>query len=344
MFTTHAQLHQLQLGTSRRRPLGNGRGRLVRLCLGLSAIAVAAAGCGTSRPVHRATTENGPPAQTSRSGLLRSTTSLPTGTFYLLAGPKSGWSNNVWQVTGSGGKQAELTHTRPNYGIDALAGSHAGIAVANASTGTDEVDRLTKHGMIPMPGGHGDPWVVTAAGAVYLVSFDQDGSRLEVDKTFTSKPSLMFQQKDTIGAVAQGPGSRIVFQSFPVTLVGHHGPIYEVREMLGRRRWRALDAHIPDPQVPIWSPNAIGLSINSRKMASVRGIVLEHGDHYRRMPLGWRSLAWSPNGRLLLLQKGQLLGLWNPLTHNAVRIVARTTGDSVVDRAVWLSSPARIPG
>lgn len=319
-----------------------GVARVLCLCLCLGAIVVTAGGCAVVRSATASTTHTHGSVRAVGPRVLRSTSALPRGTFYLLAGPKSGWSNNVWQVAKSG-RQVELTHNRPNYGIDGLVAAHAGIVVANAASDYDELARLTRHGMVAIPGGHADPAFMTAAGSVYFVEANPP-EKLEVDKTFTSKPSLIFEQRETIGVVAQGPRSRIVFQSYPEFLPkGHHGPIFQVREVLGRHRARPIDAYIRDPQVPVWSPNAVGLSINSRKVASVPGIVLERGGHRRRMPRGWQSLTWSPNGRVLLLQKGRSLGLWNPKSKKGVQVVASTRGGSIVDAAVWLRSPARLP-
>jgi hypothetical protein len=57
---------------------------------------------------------------------------LPSGVFYLLAGPHMN-DLNVWEVS-SAGVQEQLTHNAPGYEIDGMAASSKGVVLADSCT------------------------------------------------------------------------------------------------------------------------------------------------------------------------------------------------------------------
>ncbi len=77
---------------------------------------------------------------------------LPAGVFYLLAGRPNAYSANIWELTSSG-QEVQLTHNRVGFGISWLSASRAGVVMADASNGVDELARLTAHGAQWLPAG-----------------------------------------------------------------------------------------------------------------------------------------------------------------------------------------------
>src|SRR5579859_7379916 len=78
---------------------------------------------------------------------------LPAGIFYVLAGRPNIYSANIWEITRSG-QQVQLTHNRVGYGVSWFSASRAGVVMADASNGADELARLTAHGAQWLPAGH----------------------------------------------------------------------------------------------------------------------------------------------------------------------------------------------
>lgn len=317
------------------RPMASGPARRVAVA-GAVVLAFALSACGARPSGTEGTSTTSSPAATTAmvSSLVLTGAKLPKGVFYVLAGPDA-YSQNVWMITGH--HQAQLTHNRRQYGISALSASRSGVVVADASSGYDEIGRLVDGKVRSIPGGHASVPMITSSGSVYFVVPGSMTFAIERDASFTSRPRVVYRQKESIGPVQIGPQGRVAFLSNP------HPPGYgsgtrQVRWVVGTQQSRAVPSGVSDPSSLVWSHNAIGTAVDSY---TVRGAVREGNGRKWSIPKGWKVLTWSPSGKTLLLHNATELGQWAPGKAQWVKVIAIIRRGMGVSEAAWLPSAAK---
>jgi hypothetical protein len=301
------------------------------LPLGLACIAMF--GACTTKP---STTLRRP--QATGKTILTTTRELPAGVWYVLAGPND-QSANLWRLSRSAG-QTEMTHNnKKDDGIDAISATEAGIVVANAASGQDTLDHVTRRGLEKIPGGHGYVPIITKDGRVMFAVPDSPTYYIKSDITTESKSRTVYSQRQLIGTIQSGPKDEIVFDSNP-HLPGPGGP-QQVREVTGVHQYRVIPTGVSDPSNVSWSADAVGLAIDSY---TKRGVVVMSRSHLRwSIPRGWQSVSWSPNGRELVVLRGRQIGVWPPGHAQQVHVVGSVPPGTTLIQASWLQTPARVP-
>ena len=173
----------------------------------------------TSTPTTGASASTPPlPASTARQ--------LPDGAFYLLAGRDLG-SLNVWEVTPDG-RERLLTRGRPGYGIDAFAASRAGIILAEAAGGVDNLARLTSRGPAWLrPHGDGGALLrgsspdIRGDGTIGYVTppgRSDRGARAEfaiwIRHSFTGQAGMLLRQPRALDGPVFGPNGGVAVEGW----------------------------------------------------------------------------------------------------------------------------------
>lgn len=297
----------------RRRPAGS----LPALVAVLGLTAVAGCSGGGHRPV-----ATGP----------LSSEHLPPGVLYLLAGP-SDTSYNLWEV--KGGRQVELTHDRAGYGISSFDASRAGIVLADASSGVDELARLTARGPQRLPDDHASAPCIDGAGRIAFVKVGYPlRFLLEVKASFVSPARVVYRASQPLILMGWGPGGALVAIGDDYPPGDGTGPERVIIVDGSGARVKAVP--LDHPGLVVWSATAPGMAVESW---TNRTVYVSDTGQVLSMPTEWSPLTWSPDGRELLVASSDRLGLWVP-GRGAVKIVATITPGVAVGHAAWLDRPA----
>jgi len=203
------------------------------------------------------------PASTARQ--------LPNGAFYLLAGRDLG-SLNVWEVTPDG-QERLLTQGRPGYGIDGFAASRAGIILAEAAGGVDNLARLTSHGpawLRPHGGGgaplRGSSPDIRGNGTIgYVTPPGNAGGHgtpadfaIWIRRSFTGPAGVLLRQPRALDGPVFGPGGGVAVEGW----VGQPGKLQPGIIIYGHGRVRRLGIGVPAiPSLVAWGEHAPALAL-----------------------------------------------------------------------------------
>lgn len=258
------------------------------------------------------------------------------GALYLLSGPDL-YSGNVLEARLPAGDLRPLTANPPSFGISALSASDAGLAVATAENGSDQLRLLAR--------GHSALWGKASAsipsidgrGRVLAARGTDTGYAIDLYVPGRSRRTLLPNDRDS-PAVVWGPRASVLIAQ-PTEGGARGGSFVEERDTRGRliRREGPLEDYVsllanpyPDRQ-PVTAV---------RPGTSASGFVLSD-DLTRTIPIpsDWDIGCWNPSGTALLVTKGTSVGLWRPGRPRQVTVVGASTVP-IFDCA-WLTGPIR---
>ena len=256
------------------------------------------------------------------------------GTLYVLTGPEP-YSANVVQVALPSGATRQLTHNPQAYGISSFSASRAGIALATAENGWDQL-RVIAAGQSAMRGDEGESVPsIDARGRVLAARPSDTG--YAIDLYLPGKPRRVLVPNDRRNpAAVWGPGGTVL-----VAAPGERGVAgptrIEVRDDRGRL---VRDAGRPG--------GYFGLLANPYPdRQPVTGVRpgREHGGFVFaadlatavEVPRGWQVGCWRPDGAELLVVRGNTVGLWRPAHPDDVDTIATTSVP--VYACQWLDRP-----
>jgi hypothetical protein len=239
--------------------------------------------------------------------------------------------------------------TAAGFGVSWFSASRAGIVMADASNGVDELARLTARGAQWLPAGHARqpqihgqaPQIADDGEITYVVPPANYGpahndNAVWVTPSFSARGRIVYKQADDLGGEGFGPRGQIAVMDRPYDppLRGKHAHILIISPS-GKVRivftpfWQLAGV--------TWQPNAIALAITS----VTRRTELIFQDGKRGMlRRGWQPLSWSPAGNELLVQHGVLLGLWSAGTPQDIAVLGKASRQFTILNVDWLSSRA----
>jgi len=271
---------------------------------------------------------------------------LPPGAFYLLAGTDLA-SLNVWEVT-PGGQEKQLTHNQRGYGIDALAASGAGIILADAANGVDDLARWTSHGPswlhLPhdprslvrgsSPDIRGNGTIGYVTPPVRSATGGSSDFAIWTQRSFNGQAELVYRQYRPLDGPVFGPGGQIAIEGWD----GRPGMRQPTMIIYGHGGSRKLHTGVSAiPSLVAWGQHAPALAI----AFPAHDAELLFPDGTRQpLPHGWQPIAWNPAGSALLMQSPTALGVWSPQTPGRVATIGTLTPGVQILQAVWLARKA----
>jgi hypothetical protein len=272
---------------------------------------------------------------------------LPDGAFYLLAGRDLG-SLNVWEVTPDG-RERLLTRCRPGYGIDAFAASRAGIILAEAAGGVENLARLTSRGPAWLrPHGDGGTMLrgsspaIRADGTIgYVTPPGKSGSQgaradfaIWIRHSFTGPPGMLLRQRRALDGPVFGPGGGVAVEGW----VGPHDQRRPGIIIYGRGPVRRLSTGVSAiPSLVAWGEHAPALAL---AFPANDAELLFPGGQRQALPAGWQPLAWNPAGSELLMESATALGIWSRSAPGQVTRIGGITPGAQILQAAWLDRKA----
>lgn len=271
---------------------------------------------------------------------------LPAGVFYLLAGTDPA-SYNLWQVSNAG-TEVQLTHNNPGLGISDFGASPAGIVMADAASGYDELARLTSRGAIFLKNGDGSGPVINSAGEICyeMPTYDKSGNTtgfdLVIKKSFTAPGRVVRHQKDAITGNVWGPDQSVAVLSgshYP----GTAGPIPRVFTMDKSGKITQIHASIQkNLSSLVWNEQGGGIGVGAWNN---KGEVIYSGSRRYTLPVGWTPATWNPDGTQLLVWgpgPGRKIGLWSPAKPNSIKVIGLLAKKFAIGDFAWLAKPAKL--
>jgi hypothetical protein len=317
------------------------------ISLVVAALAALAAGCSAAPAWHdpagsRVTTRPALPA----GGPLPAATMrrLPAGVFYLLAGPTLP-SLNVWEVTAATGAR-QLTHNPLGYGISSFAASAAGIILADARHGIDNLARWRTNGAVWLhPAGqpqaliHGESPDISDAGDIAYETPPSPGHsdfRNWVQRGFRGHPRVVYRHRFDIGGPVFGPHGQIVLSGPTGPWLSGHKPRVVILSSGGKPH--TLKTGFAELGYPIaWAPHAPALAMASWQHV---GKVFYPGGRQALLPPGWQPLTWNTRGTQLLMRSRSQLGTWSPQQPHKVTVIGGINQRYLLIQVSWLSKQA----
>jgi hypothetical protein len=322
------------------------------LASAVASIAIAAsAGCSAAADQAATTSHPSPVAATSIAQPIPvpQLKHLPPGAIYILGGMTAS-DSNLWQVA-STGIEEKLTSNPRGFGIDSFAASQAGIVLADAQYGADQLARWTWHGpqWLRLPG-HAktyingqEPGIRPDGQILYLLPPAEPGHHgdrdytLWVKKSFAGPARMIYRQRTFPGVPIFGPRGQ-------VAVVGPIGPSTAKSPKPGiviisrTGKIRKLSPGFTElGYPPVWGQNAPALAIPPWKGPA--RLIFPDGRH-QTLPTGWRPEAWNPSGTALLMLSKTSLGIWSLRNPGKVKAIARLTPGFEIDQVSWLARKA----
>jgi hypothetical protein len=269
---------------------------------------------------------------------------LPAGTIYVAAGP-SAISLNLWSET-RGGASRELTHNPVLYGISNFSASAAGIVMADAISGTDEMERLTSRGAIPISyggQGHGDDPQISSSGEIAFVTIPYGAVnhfRIGEKRSFGASPQWKYTAPGltALGSLAWEPNGSIAFIDNPhEPSVG--GPPPQLAETSPSGIRYLSSTHV-DPRYLVWGPRQGEFVITTWPGESLVREVSTGS--YVTVAKGWQPLCFNPSGTSMLAVDGRRVGLIEVNRANRVTPIGVSPADETIQACQWLLGPARM--
>lgn len=263
---------------------------------------------------------------------------LPRGVFYLLAGRRIS-NTNVWQI-GPGGRETQLTHNPQGFGISAFAASRAGIILADARYGIDDLARWTRHGAswlrprharkgfihgsVPDIGNDGRITYETMPVGVTKVQEFTIWAR----RSFTGGQKAVYKRRADPGNPVLGPRDQIA-----IVGVGRKKVIIVSRRGKVRKLRTGFSLGYP----PVWGERAPAIAVNFENHPAE---LFFPGGRREQLPGGWHLLAWSPAGSRLLMQSGTSLGIWSMSAPHQVAVIGKISRGFQIVQTSWLMHKA----
>lgn len=292
---------------------------------------------GVGRTAHASA---GKPAATTPGPIPVATIShLRPGVYYLLAGTSLS-DTNLWQI-GPDGRETQLTHNPQGFGISAFAASRAGIILADARYGVDDLARWTRHGpswlrprhtrkgfihgSVPDINNHGR---ITYETLPLGVSKGNQEFTIWARRSFGGGQQAVYKRRTDPGNPVFGPRDQIA-------IVG----VGRTRVVIVPRRGtvRNLRTRFSLGYPPVWGEQAPALALNFKAHAAE---LFFPGGRREQLPGGWHPLAWSPAGGELLMQSGTSLGIWSVTAPRQVAAIGKISRGFQIVQASWLRRKA----
>lgn len=256
------------------------------------------------------------------------------GSLYLLTGAEP-YSANLFEVALPSGPLRQLTDNPPAYGISSFSASRAGIALATAENGWDQL-RVIAAGRSAMWGDDGASVPsIDARGRVLAARPSDTGYAIELYAAGEPRRVLLPNDERSPAAV-WGPGGSVL-----VAAPGERGVAgptrIEVRDDRGRLVrdvgrpggfFGLLANPYPDRQ-PVTGVRP-GREHGGFVLAADLASAVE-------VPRGWQIGCWNPPGTALLVVRGRRVGLWRPARPDEVRSIG--TSSVPVLACSWLREP-----
>ena len=313
-----------------------------RILLGSAALLLSA-GCSSS-----ATAASSARATGSSAGLPLSRAvaeRLPAGVFYVLAGTDPA-SYNLWQVSNTG-EEIRLTHNTTSLGISYFGASKAGIVMADAASGSDELAPLTSKGAVFLKNGNGSAPQINSAGEICysVTTYDKKGNTTGFDlltkKSFSAPGRVIYRQKEAITGNFWGPDQSIAVLSgshYP----GTNGPIAKVFTISKSGKIATIKTGLDSTLGSItWNEDGGGIGVASW---ADKGEVIYSGSRRYTLPAGWSPATWNTTGTQLLAWgpgSGQI-GLWSPARPHSIEVIGSLPKGVTIGEFAWLAKPAKI--
>jgi hypothetical protein len=271
-----------------------------------------------------------------------------TGTIYLLAGPDPA-SQDVYRIDGDWSKAERLTSSPLNFGISSIAANRDRVVVATGLQGADRIEQLrSNREPSPLPGiaidAGSDPALDSTDSLAYVVTGrrgDRVFSQLKVQPPGGGKAARRLQRTLLASPVFTRRGRLTVLA----------GPAGRTRLVLDPGRANSVTRRLVHPRPTTLVADRRGriahlvyrkrlapqleqggrLRLKGAELAILR----PDGRLQRLFKLDWFPLAWSPDGRRLLVAStsDRRIGLLNPRT-GRVRSIGEI--DGVVGEADWI--------
>jgi hypothetical protein len=264
---------------------------------------------------------------------------LPTGVFYLLAGPTLA-DLNVWQAS-PGGSERRLTNNHRGYGIDGFAASRAGLILA----GGDHLARLTRHGPSWLHSRgtliRGSSPDIRANGMIgYVTPPARSGTgragefAIWVRRCCPGRDTVVHRQTRAVTGPVFGPHGQIAVEGF-ASQAGQRAPAVIIYRDGDSRKLRTGVPAVPS--LLAWGEHAPAVAVAFP--SHVAELLYPDGRH-ELLPRGWQPLAWNPAGTQLLMQAGAALGVWSMRSPGLVTRVGGITPGVQILQATWLARKA----
>ena len=238
---------------------------------------------------------------------------LSGGKLYLLLGQPS--SGNVWRVDISTKRDRQITHNPQGFGVSWISGSSAGVVLADARRGVDELAELHGDTVVPRPEGHTVTPAINEDGQIAFVQIpdivnksEPQNYRIAITSDNGIQPHSIYGQPLPLAALAWGPDRKLAFISIPEGMQPRVPPELLVLDADGQVSQR-LHPRVTALSAPVWSPAAPAIAVNGSNGSSE---VIFRDLREIALPAGWLAGCWNPQGTVLLLTKNDRIGLWRP--------------------------------
>jgi hypothetical protein len=244
------------------------------------------------------------PTRDSHAGV--HVTGLTGQTLYLLVGPAA-FSANVWRVPLAGGSPSQITHNREQFGVSWLSASPAGVVVADARTGIDNLGVLKANTVSLLPDGHVGGPAISDTGQIAYVRppevVNPTGPAfftLEVKPSLDRQSAVLYEQRaPALGNPVWIANGAIAVSSGEPAPAGRPASSGDVLILDGNgrvlARWTLRG---------IAAPFALVGRQSARSIAAVgfdnTALLLDPATGAQSpLPGHWRPLCWSPDGMTL---------------------------------------------
>jgi hypothetical protein len=266
---------------------------------------------------------------------------LHDGTLYLLVGDPG--SGNLWQIDISTHIARKVTNNRSSYGVSWISASPAGVVMADASKGVDELATLQAGVVKTLPEGHVFTPAISQDGNIAYIQIPDtvnhigpDTWRLTLRPTSGHSDQILYQQAaPELGSLAWGANGQVATVSAPGHTYGKNTPELLVIDPTGKIAHR-LRPDIGDLGIIAWTANAPGIAVTG--IAGTSEIITIDGKE-TKLPNGWAPGCWSPDGTALLVIRNKELGLWHSATPTQVDDLGAMSAGTV-QQCSWLSKAA----
>jgi hypothetical protein len=264
---------------------------------------------------------------------------LPTGVFYLLAGPTLA-DLNVWQVSPDG-HERRLTNDHRGYGIDGFAVSRAGLILA----GGDHLAWWTRHGPSWLHSRgtliRGTSPDIRANGMIgYVTPPARSGTgragefAIWVRRCCGGRGTVVHRQTRAVTGPVFGPHGQIAIQGFASQAGQRAAAVIIYRDGDSRKLRTGVPAV---PSLLAWGEHAPAVAV---AFPSHVAELLYPDGRRELLPRGWQPLAWNPDGTQLLMQAGAALGAWSMQAPGQVTRIGGITPGVHILQATWLARRA----
>lgn len=258
---------------------------------------------------------------------------MTSGTIYLLVGKPA--SGNVWRVDLPSRASAQLTHNRAGFGISWLSASAAGLVLADAASGIDDVSVYRDHRSTDLAG-HGVTPVISPTGSVAYVPVPDTGASWSVVERPASGGSaqIRYQQgSPDLGALAFGPDNQLAVISGPSSAGA------DVLVFTGNTTQpRTIDPGISTIGFLVWGAKAPGIAVGD--LAGYGELIDPGSNVITPLPGHWTPECWSPDGSRLVVSQGDRLGIWQLAASERVDDLGVMSGAAPLTGCSWLTGPA----